>query len=139
MAATSTTAAVTANLLATAPHQSLQQAVAFRPQLPPPPPTPGPAQSLQQSAVPSSAVLAATLRSAASGLPGGQMLTSPYITAAPLMRKMTPTSIPTTLSAASLTTAAHQKQLYSATGEDLMLEAAAVAAVNQNNNNADDG
>ena len=96
-------------------------------------------QTLQQTAVPSTAVLAATLRSAGT-LPAGQMLSaaSPYITAAPLMRKMTSSSIPTTL-AASVTTA-QQKQLYGANGEDLMqLEAAAVAAVNQNNNNTDDG
>ena len=136
-APTSTTAAVTANLLATAP-QSLHQA-AFRPQQLPPHPPQAP---MAAAGVPSSAVLAATLRSAPP-IPGpaaGQMLTaaaSPYITAAPLIRKMTAvTSIPSSLAAGApsiTTTAVNSCQDLS------MLEAATMAAVNQNNNNADDG
>ena len=136
-APTSTTAAVTANLLATAP-QSLHQA-AFRPQQLPPP---QPQAPMAAAGVPSSAVLAATLRSAPPipGAAAGQMLTaaaSPYITAAPLMRKMTAvTSIPSSLAAGTpsiTTTAVNSCQDLS------MLEAATMAAVNQNNNNADDG
>ena len=124
--ATSTTpgAAVTANLAAalTTP-QSIQQAAVFRHGLQPNP-----------AAVPS-VLAAATLRPHN----GQQILSSPYISAAPLVRKLVATTTAGTVASATPASSTmqqqQQKQLYN---EEMLLEAAAVSQASSDINR-DDG